>query len=197
MDDLASIYKEHRAEFLHWIQKQYNCSESDGKDLYQIAILTFYENVRNGRLLQLTSSIKTYLFAIAKNVLKDNQRRSARYVSIDQTIILREAVLDERAYDSSEEMSKSVENALRRLNQRCARLLIMFYYEGKSMHDIAMAMNIKNAETAKNMKCKCMRRFRKLVLEEYRKLSKEPEIVSGSVVLKGMLPNIRSLQHDY
>lgn len=167
--ELAMIYEEYRDEFLHWIRKEYGCSEDDSKDIYQVTILAFYENIRSGRLEHLVSSVKTYLFGIGKNIVRDTMRKSTRNVGIDQERWLKEHLIDEPGDSIPERVYTSARNALERLGEPCRRLVELFYYERKSMDEIVAVMNYKNAETAKNQKCKCMKRLRKLCDEEMKR----------------------------
>jgi RNA polymerase sigma-70 factor (ECF subfamily) len=41
----------------------------------------------------------------------------------------------------------------------------LYYYQKKSMQEISDLLNYKNADTAKNQKCKCMAKLRKLYEE--------------------------------
>lgn len=167
--ELAMVYEEHRDEFLHWIRKEYGCSEDDSKDIYQVTILAFYENVRSGRLENLVSSVKTYLFGIGKNIVRDTMRKSNRQIGIDQERWLKENLIDEPGDSIPESIYASARNALERLGEPCRKLVELFYYERKSMEEIVVALNYKNAETAKNQKCKCMKRLRKLCEEEMKR----------------------------
>lgn len=167
--ELAMVYEEHRDEFLHWIRKEYGCSEDDSKDIYQVTILAFYENIRSGRLEHLVSSVKTYLFGIGKNIVRDTMRKSTRNVGIDQERWLKENLIDDPGESIPESVYISARNALERLGDPCSKLVQLFYYERKSMDEIVAIMNYKNAETAKNQKCKCMKRLRKLCDDEIRK----------------------------
>jgi RNA polymerase sigma factor (sigma-70 family) len=169
--ELAMIYEEHRNEFLHWVRREYRCSEDDSKDIYQLTILAFYENIRCGKLENLVSSVKTYLFAIGKNIVRDTMRKSARNTPIDQERWLNEYLMDEPDETISERVYKSAQIALEKLGQPCRRLVELFYYERKSMDEIASTLGYKNTETAKNQKCKCMKRLRKLCEEELRRTS--------------------------
>lgn len=169
--ELAMIYEEHRGEFLSWIKKEYRCSDDDSKDIYQLTILAFYENIRSGKLEHLVSSVKTYLFGIGKNIARDTMRKSARHVSIDQQRWLKEHLVDGDDGDVSEGAFQSARRALAKLGEPCNRLVALFYYERKSMEEIASALGYKNTETAKNQKCKCMKRLRKLCQEELRRTS--------------------------
>ena len=81
--ELGMVYEEYRTEFLKWITKEYECSDDDSKDIYQLTILIFYDNVRTGKLERLVSSVKTYLFGIGKNIVMENRRKANRQIPID------------------------------------------------------------------------------------------------------------------
>jgi RNA polymerase sigma factor (sigma-70 family) len=164
--ELGMIYEEYRSEFLQWITKEYDCSMDDGKDMYQLAILIFYDNIRQGKLEYLVSSVKTYLFGIGKNLAKDNMRKEKKFTPINQEKWLKEYLIDEPDQPLDDGIFALAKRALEKLGQPCKRLIELFYYENKNMQEITEAMQYKNSETAKNQKCKCMARLRKLVDQE-------------------------------
>lgn len=164
--ELGAIYEEFREEFLRWIVKEYNCSSDDSKDIYQLTILIFYDNIRQGKLQHLVSSVKTYLFGIGKNIAKENLRKEKRFVPIGQEKWLKEYLIDEPSNVMDENVFAKAKTALEKLGQPCQRLIEMFYYEKKSIPQITEELGYKNADTAKNQKCKCMARLRKLYEQE-------------------------------
>lgn len=164
--ELGMIYEEHRTEFIHWITREFHCSMDDSKDIYQLTILIFYENVKSGKLEHLVSSVKTYLFGIGKNVAMENMRKAKRNVPINQEKWLKEYLIDEPEQPVDENLFTIAQNALKDLGQPCQQLLELYYYEKKSMEEISEKLNYKNADTAKNQKCKCMARLRKLFGKE-------------------------------
>jgi len=164
--ELGMIYEEYRTEFLQWITKEYDCSMDDGKDLYQLVILIFYDNIKRGKLEHLVSSIKTYLFGIGKNLAKDNMRKEKKFIPINQEKWIKEYLIDEADQQIDDNVFALAKKALEKLGQPCQRLIELFYYENKSMQEITEAMHYKNADTTKNQKSKCMARLRKLVDDE-------------------------------
>ena len=164
--ELGLVYEEYREEFLRWVVKEFNCSLDDGKDIYQLTILIFHDNIRLGKLEHLVSSVKTYLFGIGKNIVKENQRKERRYIPLSKEKWLKENLIDEPTSKIDDAVFERAKNALSKLGQPCQRLIELFYYEKKSIPEITLAMNYKNPETAKNQKCKCMARLRKLFEEE-------------------------------
>ena len=164
--ELGMVYEEYRAEFLQWISKEYHCSPDDSKDIYQLTILIFHDNIRQGKLEHLVSSVKTYLFGIGKNIAKENLRKEKRFVPINKEKWLKENLIDEPSQSIEETSFERAKNALERLGQPCRRLIELFYYEKKSIPEITLALDYKNPETAKNQKCKCMARLRKIFEQE-------------------------------
>jgi len=173
--ELGLVYAEYREEFLRWITKAYHCSDDDGKDIYQLTILIFYDNIKQGKLETLVSSVKTYLFGIGKNILKEHIRKEKRYTPIHQEKWLKEYLVEEQTQIRDEHAFDVAGVALAKLGSPCRRLIEMFYYEKKSMSEISEALQFKNPETAKNQKCKCMARLRKLFEEE---LSKTQNVIN-------------------
>lgn len=163
---LTDVYETYRNEFLLWIMREYKCSLDDGKDIFQVVILIFYDNVRTGKLQHLVSSVKTYLFGIGKNIVREQQRKEKRFIPIAQEKWLKEYLIDEPDAPLDEQMLTRAKFALEKLGQPCQRLVELFYFEKKNMLEIAAAMGYKNPDTAKNQKCKCMARLRRLFEEE-------------------------------
>ena len=173
--ELGMIYEEYRSEFLQWITNEYDCSVDDGKDMYQLAILIFYDNIKQGKLQRLVSSVKTYLFGIGKNLAKDNMRKEKKFTPINQEKWIKEYLIDEPDHSLDDGIFAMAKRALEKLGQPCQRLIELFYYENKNIQEITEAMQYKNPDTAKNQKCKCMARLRKLVDEE---IEQNPNVVN-------------------
>ncbi len=168
-DALSAIYQSYRSEFISWLINRYQCDMEQARDHYQFAVLKFYENVLSGKLTDLNSSIKTYLFAIGKNKALESRKVANRYTE--------EPLHGLRAEDSSDEMMVKeqkmvmIENCLKKLGDPCESLLKQFYYHKKSMDELAEIFQYNNRDTAKNLKFKCLQRLRKLVNEEYLKVA--------------------------
>lgn len=172
--ELGLVYETYREEFLHWVTREFNCSTDDSQDLYQLAILVFYDNIKRGKLEHLVSSVKTYLFGVGKNLVMESRRKAKRNTPLDQERWLNEYVMEETDDAPTDQMITIARKALTRLGEPCRTLIESFYYGKKSMEEITQQLNYKNAETAKNQKCKCMKRLRKLYEEEQSRTLIEP-----------------------
>ena len=155
---LEELYVKYRQEFISWVQRKYQCDPEDAKDIYQFYIL-------NNRLTSLTSSIKTYLFAIGKNKALEINKKGKRFQLIENHKY--DQLTDEITLDSNFEKNlKIVTQCLEMLGDPCNTILQLYYYYKKSMEDIMLRMDYKNTDTVKNQKYKCMNRLRKLFYEK-------------------------------
>src|SRR5688572_10581676 len=75
---LTTLYEAFRSEFVSWAIKFTRCSENDAFDYYQATIIIVYDNVLAGKVENLRSSLKTYVFSIGKNLAWQHKRQQAR-----------------------------------------------------------------------------------------------------------------------
>jgi RNA polymerase sigma-70 factor (ECF subfamily) len=159
---LAKVYLDYRKEFIGWAFKQFNCPSAAAEDAWQQAIIVLYENVVSGRLQSLSSSEKTYLFAIGKNKLREANRREMKIQSLDDF----DVPMDQTPTEPFEQITLDKAVAcLHLLGEPCKALLIEFYYHRRSMEQIVTTLGYKNEATAKSQKYKCLARLRKKFLE--------------------------------
>ncbi len=166
---LSLLYEHNRSEFLRWLQKDYHCPLDDAKDLYQVAVLIVYNNIQQGKLNYLTSSLKTYLFAVGKNLAHEWNRKMQKNLSLDQDDLLKIIVEEENQNGVLDDNLERVHVCLEKIGQPCKQLLEWYYFFKKTMEEITTLMNYKNNDSAKNQKYKCMERLRKIYEEELTK----------------------------
>ncbi len=168
---LMAIYRAYRNDFIYWAMRHFSCDEDVAKDVFQIAITIFYENIMSGKLTKLSSSVKTYLFAIGKNKLHENQvarERDFRIQQYEQEKIKSGFQIEASAGETPEEkeaMFKMLETAMNELGEPCRTVLEMYYYRDMSIEDIAQEMDYKSSDSAKTQKYKCLTRLKKIVQE--------------------------------
>lgn len=117
-------------------------------------------NAKEGKLSLLDSGLKTYLFAVGKNVLLKKYRIKKKEVSFgDMTSELGTAGLDEydELFNYKNRLIDKVAEVTNNMNEPCKSILKYFYYENLSMDKIAELMKYKNAETVKSQKVRCMK----------------------------------------
>lgn len=147
----------YRIEFIQWLCGRLGCDQELAKDIYQQSILIFYENIQSGRLTLLTSQVKTYLFSIGRNKYYEAVREQKKSDDFKPQDIDDESL--------PEELLQKVEINLERLGEPCRSLLVEYYYHKRSMEQLVIMFDYKNADSAKNQKYKCLERLRKLMKE--------------------------------
>jgi RNA polymerase sigma factor (sigma-70 family) len=164
---LSFVYEKYRREFINWVRKFGRCDADDASEFYQATILIFYENVSNGKLSELQSSLKTYLFGIGKNLVMQEYRKNVRREKVRAEYLIELHVRSTTQELQQEEMDLAlVHRCFERIGDPCNTLLSLFYFHQKSMEEITDELGYKNTDTAKNQKYKCMERLRKLVEDE-------------------------------
>lgn len=130
-----------------------------------------------GRLLPLTSSLLTFLLAIAKRKHWELIRKDARLHLTDDASLLdnldggRYAENGSFEHEESDVREKIVADSVLTMSDRCRQILTLFYYEQRSLDEI-LAMRAENTSKVglKTSKYKCMQRLRQLVRDRLSRL---------------------------
>lgn len=166
---IKEIYSEYRNEFILWVSRNHSCTEDEAKDIFQQAVIIFYENIVSGKLTEISTQVKTYLFSIGKNkileMLREKRRKSPQY----QDDFFNSSELFYGEFDEGyEQKLNMVEASLATLGDPCKQILELYYYHKKSMQDISDSLDYKNKETVKNLKYKCLQRLKQIFVADFK-----------------------------
>lgn len=133
-------------------------SSADAKDVFQEALIIFYEKVCNTEF-KLTSAIGTYLYSVSRFLWKDEliKKKGKQSVDVSFEFTSEEESEFQQALER-EERYKQVESILSQLGEKCFQILKLFYYDGLKMSAIATKVGLKSEKIAKNQKYKCLER---------------------------------------
>lgn len=134
-------------------------TEDDAKDVYQDALVVFWQKVRSGNLV-LTSKISTYLYSVCLNLWRKELDRKSRLSHEEKD---GEVIMD---FDR-EERARIIHECINDLGDTCRKILSYYYFDGMSMSEIAERLGFANTDTAKTKKYKCKKRLDSLVKERY------------------------------
>lgn len=145
----------------------------DARDLFQDTIIVFYKKVLSPKF-KLTSSIKTYLYSIARNTWLKQLKKSGNPLTMDTLSVELAEISSELERDLEwknqlDERTKISIQELEKMGNPCTNLLYQYYFYKKSMKEIVETMAYKNTNTAKNQKYKCMKRLQKMVMKRIEK----------------------------
>ncbi|MCI5056869.1 MAG: sigma-70 family RNA polymerase sigma factor [Flavobacteriales bacterium] len=131
-------------------------SKEDAQDIYQEALIVFYEKCQNPDF-NLTASIDSYLYSISRFLWKNQQRKKGISFADSE---LEESEQELSDYWEEETKSRMAEAAIAKLKEQCQKILQLFYLEAKSMTDILKIMSFKTADVAKTQKYRCLEKAR-------------------------------------
>ena len=138
-----------------------NGTEQDAKDIFQDALIVFWQKATSGKLV-LTSKISTYIYSICQNLWRKELERKSKLVH--------EAKDGEEFIDhDSKERYRIIQECIAALGDTCQKVLTYYYFDGLSMELIAEKMGFANTDTAKTKKYKCKKKLDELVKSKYTK----------------------------
>ncbi|MFN8278803.1 MAG: sigma-70 family RNA polymerase sigma factor [Saprospiraceae bacterium] len=145
MDSFDRIYDLYRDEFLRSASYKFNkVPLEDLVDSWQDSVISFFEQIRSGRITNLSCSIKTFLFLIGyRYIIKYKRHYLKEFPSEpmgeewNSQLSVLEAAWGGPVDDDSVMLMKAVEQ----LPVQSRRLLVMRYMEGKSIDEIMKEMN--------------------------------------------------------
>jgi RNA polymerase sigma factor (sigma-70 family) len=136
------------------------------EDIFQDAVIVFYENIRNNSFEQ-KSAIQTYLNSVCRfrwlNTIRDKK----------EFIANTDFNFDENIRDSFEEYEPAKEERISKIEielinlkakgGKCYDILYAYFYENKSMKNIAEQFEYTNDDNAKSQKAKCQKQLKEMV----------------------------------
>lgn len=154
------IYRKYRDSFISWVAKIYSCDGDTAADCFQDAVIILMNNAKTGKLDHLDAGLKTYLFAIGKNVLLkkyNKQKKEVSYKKIPAEYELAGINEYDELFNYKNKLIDKIAELATNMKEPCKSILKHYYYENLSMDTIAEIMRYKNAETVKSQKVRCMK----------------------------------------
>lgn len=162
---LDQVYLTYKEEFFLFA-RSLSFPEEDISDLYHETIISFYENIQNGKLNNLTSTLKTYLFAIGKFKMYKAMESNKARISNDLIIHADEEV---RTFEVDIDIEKQqvLKSAFTELGIKCKKVLELYYYEGLTLDEIQDYLGYSSKDVLKSQKSRCLRQLKEFVAKKY------------------------------
>ncbi|WOD44151.1 RNA polymerase sigma factor [Hwangdonia lutea] len=137
------------------------------KDIYQEAFITVWQHVKNDKFVpQNDTALQGYLYRIAKNkwidVLRSKAFKNSKLLNIEALKVIKNDDIEND--DFEDKKLKITMDAFKNLGEPCKSLLRQFYFDKKSMQDIANELKLDPAST-RNKKYRCVKKLRELALK--------------------------------
>ncbi len=170
-----SLVDGHDSAFIYLYKKLYHQiagyivvsggSRYDVKAVVHEAIISLMFNLKKGTYeWREEAELMTYVSGIARNKWSEIRREKTRYVPLDVDTM--PVVLDDPQQvavneQDLEQRQLSVEKGLALLGEKCRQAIELFYFQKKTMQEIAALLGWANDDVAKKEKYRCLQRLRK------------------------------------
>ena len=148
----------------------FNVKDVTFDDIYNDALIILMENVKDGKLTESNAdNLSGYLYTICYRLALKRLREPLP----PGGTITTDSVTDGNGVEEDpdtlliedEWIRDFLDRVLDSLPLNCKQILKRFYWEGLSMDEIAPTMGLKNANSAKTTKNRCMDKIKKLVTD--------------------------------
>lgn len=161
---LTAVYSQVYPSILRYVL-QNNGSEVEAKDLFQEGLIAFYTQVKKGSF-NLTSSLKTYLFAVCRNQWLSRLKGKKKVGELEPDHYRIAEETDHLQLLITTENQQLLQQILQHLGVECQQLLVYYYFDRFRMREIAQKMDFSSEQIAKNKKSKCMKKLLQLLDEQ-------------------------------
>ena len=156
---LKTVYGNYKSEFVNYFRK-YNINTEDLLDIYQDSIIVVYQKFSNKKVELKNSSLKTYLYGIAKNKIYDYFKLK-NYKTND----FEDLKVNDKEFELKKEPSlyeKLLAKHLKSISESCQEVLRLYYYRNLSIKEIVLKTDYKDENTVKSHKSRCLKRLKAL-----------------------------------
>lgn len=166
-NDIQALDAQHRKPFLRWVKRRFGISEADAQDVYQESVTAFAQRETQNEGGELECQPSTFLYAIGRNqtlkLIRSRKGNENSTIELDSAGGLFELPEVESLFDM-EHARTVVREGLARLTERQREVLRLYYYEERSMQEIATVMGYNNADVAKKMKYEGLKKLSTLIV---------------------------------
>ena len=138
----------------------------DAEDIFQEVIISFLHLVKAGKFRG-EASIKTFLYSLNRNLwlneLKRRGRAEARETKFEATKDLDEQGILTQI--ENREANEGLMKVIDELGETCKKILLLFYYENRSMKEMMTELHYENEQVIRNKKYKCLKKLEQMLAD--------------------------------
>lgn len=167
------IYHNMRIGFASILRKSFpnvNIAKEDIEDIFQESLIILMQKVkRDGLMIPREGAIFSYLVQIGKltacNLLRKNRTLTSGD-AVTFSLNLHNIEESDISVDEKQQMQNDfLDKVLDMLPTECRTLLKHFYWNHKPMDEIASILGMRNADSAKSKKSKCMNKVKEIATQ--------------------------------
>ncbi len=160
--DFNAFFTKERKKTVTLLCGKYNLSRETAEDVYQDSCIALFQNVKNGKLVSLTSSLSSYfsqicIFQALKNIRDVKSLDSVENEKYDSSKVDELLGIDD-GYTVKQQ--QAMEEIINHLPPPCDIILWSYYYDNMTMAEIAGIIDFKNSDSVKAKKAQCMKNLK-------------------------------------
>jgi RNA polymerase sigma factor (sigma-70 family) len=141
--------------------KRNSGTSDDAKDVFQETIIVLLDKVPKQDFV-LTSSMKTYIMAVASNIWLKRLRDAKRVTRLDIDFEMEDMTPSEwEQKEAAHSQRNFVQRIFEKMTRHCVIFLTRTFISGASREKLMEEMGYKNTHTFDNQKYKCLEQARK------------------------------------
>jgi RNA polymerase sigma factor (sigma-70 family) len=140
--------------------QQNSGTDDDARDVFQETMLALMDNLPKENF-QLTSSLKTYLFAIASNIWLKKLRAVRKMADTLDTDVPDTSLTSFEQQEAASEQTGLLQQIFNSVTSHCQLLLIKTFLEETRRDQLIEELGYKNTHSFDNQKYKCLLQARK------------------------------------
>ncbi|MDE6521439.1 MAG: hypothetical protein K2L17_01365 [Muribaculaceae bacterium] len=170
-------FEEMKTPFINFLRKNFKIDYDDIMDIYVNVWIDMRNNIRNGKT-ENVRSWRSYIFNLGWKQAYKFATRKMDIPSFDDEKFNAEEF--ENEYNKQKEAEKSIYNdpelkavlasELSYIPNPCNQILQMYYYDDRSMREIADSFNYSNSRSANVVRNRCLEKIRIRILNAVRRL---------------------------
>lgn len=162
-DGIRALYRQYQELLTNYVVNN-SGSEDDAQDIFQEVVVSFVHLVKNDKFRK-ESSIKTFLYAMNRNLwlneLKRRGRAAHREKKFEEVKLFNNEQVDHVM--EHREATKQLMAVVESLGADCKKILLLFYFENRSMRNILAETSYENEQVVRNKKYKCLKKLEEMI----------------------------------
>lgn len=184
------LYRQHRSHFVATLRSRILAPmlvEQDWEDIFHDSCIVLMDKVKSGSFkVEREGGLFSFLVEIGKGKAMNLMRKRRNHDQEQQDAIAHNLHREDNDFDVTVEEKQQAQNefldrVFDSIPSDCQMMLKKFYWDHKPMDEIASMMGLRNADTAKTKKNRCMNKFKEIAAMLLESDEFAEEVVRASV----------------
>lgn len=131
----------------------------DASDVFQDTLVAIFNNF-NKPGYSISVGLKTYVYAIARNIWYKRLKRAKPEFQLPENFEELKVAESELEILETKEKYAHLHHLLDEIGEDCKNILLLFYFESKSIREITEKLQHANENLTKNRKSRCLKKLK-------------------------------------